>query len=338
MITEIPRETWRGLFKKATQMYKNAPWKIMGDQHVFGLIDPNTGQKCYGTVMGHMGNYYALALYRGKDGLKSMLMLLSEDDNSDPEDALYEQDCLMVAFDQESEADGEDVALMESTAKDLVDIDRIPSFRSYRRGMMPWAINETEAALTNLAIEACEQVAQQLQDDADFLTANEENKGKYRFLSLQDGNWESEWQTPDSIVDFTPPTLSLSEENAEALGSLPRSESFWLFERFFFRQPSMDEGIERPFFPVMFLLMDLQTQEVRGMDLARPHKLLEDGGTLLEELFLERGELPAALVVSNKENYILLRPLARALKMEVHLDEDLNVLPDIKAALYRQME
>ena len=338
MITEIPRENWRRLFKSATDLYKMAPWMVMGDQHVFGLIDPETGQKCYGTVMGHMGSYYGMALYRGKTGYKSMLMLLSEDDSSDPEDALYEQDCLMVAFEEEQNADGEDIALMESVAKDVVDIPRVPGFRSYRRGMMPWAIDESEGLLMEAATKICMQVAYSLGEDEEYLFPSEEDKGKYRFFRYENGEWTSSWELPDSLVDFSPPSLKVEKSDAEEIAQLPRQENIWLFERFFFRHPSMDESSDRPYFPIMFLMMDLQTQMVKGMDVVRPHRLIEDGGEVMLELFQEAGTLPSALVVSNKENYILLHTLSRALGLEVHLDEDMQVLPDIKAALYRQMD
>ncbi len=338
MITEIPRNTWRRLFQGSSELYKMAPWKVMGDQHIFGMVDPVTGQKCYGTVMGHMGSYFAFALYRGKAGYKSMLELLTEEESSDPESALYEQDCLMVAFEKEEEADGEDIALMESQAKDLVDIDRIPGFRSYRQAMMPWVIDEAEAAVMEAGMKLCMRVAYHLQEDGTYLTPSEEDKGKLRFFRESNGEWEEKWEETDSLMDFSPPRLEVSQESLKIARELPSGENIWLFERFYFRQPSMDETSDRPYFPAMFVLLNLETQIICGMDLVRPQVLVQEGGDILLELFQEAGEKPAALVVSRKENYILLHPLGRALGLEIHLDEDLDVLPDIKASLYAQME
>ncbi len=338
MITEIPRNTWRTLFQGAAEIYKMAPWTIMGDQHVFGMVDPVTGQKCYGTVMGHMGSYFAFALYRGKAGYKSMLSLLSEEETADPEEALYEQDCLMVSFESENDADGEDVALMESVARDVVDIDRVPGFRSYRQGMMPWAIDEAECKLMEAGMKLCMQVAYHLQEDKAYLTPQEDDKAKLRFFREDSGNWESGWETPDSILDFSPPQLQVDTGQLAALKQLPSSESMWLFERFFFRQPSMDESSDRPYFPITFLFMDLETQVMCGMDLVRPQQLVEEGGEVLLDLIKDAGKLPSALVVSKKENYILIHPIGKALGLEVHLEESLNVLPAIKAALYEQLD
>lgn len=338
MITEIPRNTWRTLFQVSSDLYKMAPWTIMGDQHVFGMVDPVTGVKCYGTVMGHLGSYFAFAMYRGKAGYKSMLSLLTEEETADPEGALYEQDCLMVSFELEQDADGEDVALMESVAKDVVDIDRIAGFRSYRQGMMPWAINEEEGHLMEAGMKLCMRVAYHLQEDESYLTPEEDDKGKLRFFREENGEWESQWEDPDGLMDFSPPQLKGDSEVINELKELPVGGSMWLFERFYFRQPSMDESSDRPYFPVMFLLMDLETQVICGMDLVRPHLLVEDGGEVLLELIRDAKALPSALVVSNKENYILVHAIGRALGLEVHLEESLDVLPDIKAALYQQME
>ncbi len=310
----------------------------MGDQHIFGMVDPVTGQNCYGTVMGHLGSYFAFALYRGKAGYKSMLSLLSEEETTDPEEALYEQDCIIVSFELESDADGEDVALMESVAKDAVDIDRIPGFRSYRQGLMPWSIDEEEGRLIEGGMRLCIQVVCSLQEDPAYLTPCKEDKGKLRFFRKNGSNWISQWEAPDNILDFSPSQLQVNAGKIDELKQLPNTEGMWLFERFLFRQPSMDESSERPYFPVTFLFMDLETQVICGMDLVRPARLEEDGGEVLLQLIQDAGKLPSALVVSKKENYILIHPISRALGLEVHLEESLNVLPDIKAALYRQLD
>lgn len=338
MVTEIPRATWRQLFEQANDLLQIAPWDNMGDAHVFGLVDPSTGQKCYGTVLGNLGNYYALALYKGKNGYKSLVQLMGDDDGTDHESSLYEQECLMVAFETEEEADPEDVALLESVAKDLLTGNRIPGFRSYRRGMMPWGVDEAEAELLSHAMQLCSFVSGQLLGDQGYLEASEEDQGKLRFFSLEEGKWTSQWDQPDSLLAFSPEQLQIDPQLGISLKNIPQAEGLWLFERFFFRQPSMDDTTDRPYFPVMFILLDLESQEVRGMDIIPPYRLEEDGAELLLELLQEAKARPTGLVVSNQENYILLNGLGRASGMEIHLDESLDVLPNIKAALYQQMD
>jgi len=338
MVTEIPSATWRQLFTQANDLLQIAPWNNMGDAHIFGLVDPATGQKCYGTVLGNLGNYYALALYKGKNGYKSLIQLMGEDEDTDAEGSLYEQECLMVAFEKEEEADPEDVALIESVAKDLMTGGRVPGFRSYRRGMMPWGIDEEEAALMGHAMQLCKFVSGQLLGDQGYLEASEDDKGKLRFFSLNEGKWTSAWDQPDSLLDFSPEQLQINPQLGAALQNLPQEDGLWLFERFFFRQPSMDETSDRPYFPVMFILLDLETQVVRGMDIIPPYRIEEDGAEILLELLQEAKAKPSGMVVSKRENYILLNGLGRAGGIEVHLDESLDVLPDLKEALYQQMD
>ena len=203
---------------------------------------------------------------------------------------------------------------------------------------MPWAIDESEAGILEAGMKLCMRVAYHLQEDPGYLDTDEEDKSKLRFFRLDEGEWISDWESPDSLVELSPPQLKVDQDLVAELKELPKGKDLWLFERFFFRQPSMDEEGGRPFFPVMFLLMDMQTQVIGGMDMVRPHRLVEDGGGVLMELLREGGKLPAGLIVSNKENYILLHGIGRALGLEIHLEDSLDVLGDIKEALYQHMD
>lgn len=338
MMTQVPQPLWEALYRAARGFYKLAPWQWMGDDDVFMLIDPATETPCFLTVMGQMGDYYALAMYRGEDGLKSLLMLQDDADATDPEAALYEQDCLIASFEAEEDADPEDMALAHSLGIDLGDMDRFPGFRSYKRGFMPWVLDEGEVILLTQALEQAIETGLLRKDNPELLQATEEDKGKMYTLRLQEGVWTQSWEVPPRSYSFSPLQLQLDDALVEKIKSIPVKEGIWLFEKFFFRQPSLSESYDRPFFPMAFLLMDMETQTIAGLDLTDPFKVAETGGELLLELFQDAGVRPSQMVVSERDNYMLLQGLGRALGMQVHLEEELDILPDLKAELYRMME
>lgn len=338
MITEVPRETWKALFDTALSFYQLAPWQWMWDDQIHCTVDPVSGEKCYASVMGQMGSYHGLALYLGKKGYKSFLLLQGDDEGVDPEGSMYEQECLIAAFEDPSELDGDELALIQYIGVDVSGLKLFPSFRSYRRGMMPWALDEAEVLLLTEALGRALVVGAALAEQPDFLEAPEGEIEKMLTYRKNEGEWSAKWEMPDSIVDFSPPVLKVPDSVLARAANLKRSEDTCLIERFFFRQPMTDEDIERPFFPVVFVALDLNTQFMLGMDIVPPFRLEEDAAARILEIFLRNETLPSHLVVSNKENYILLTPFARALKLELHLDEELDVLPEIKETLYEQMD
>lgn len=338
MITQVPRESWTALFDAAISFYHLAPWQWMDDDQIHCIVDPVSGKKCYASVMGKMGSYHGLALYLGKDGYKSYLMLQGDVMGTDPDGAMYEQECLIASFEDPGEIDGEDLALIQSMGINVDGMQKFPTFRSYRKGLMPWALDEEEVELLTRAVKQVSVVGEALEDDKAFLTPPKGEEKKVKTYEWEEGEWKGKWDLPDSILDFSPPTLNVSADLIERVGRLPRVEGPWLVERFFFQQPAMDESVERPYFPIAFVFLDMKTQVLCGLDLVHPFQLTQDAAGVLVGLMEEAGQAPALLVVSSKENYILLTPLARALKMELHLEEELDILPDIKAELYRQMQ
>ena len=338
MITEVPREAWTALFDAAIHFYHLAPWQWMQDDQLHITIDPETGQKTYASIMGNMGSYHGLALYLGKTGYKSYLQLQGDAQAVDPDGIMYEQECLIASFEDPNEVDSEDLALIQSMGINVDGLSRFPTFRSYRKAYMPWALNEEEVILLTHAMKNAAVVGEALEDEAGFLTPPAGEEKKVKTYALEEGEWKTKWEKPDSILDFSPPTLVVSDELVERVGKLHRVEGPWLVERFFFRQAALDEGQERPYFPLAFIFLDLNTQVVCGLDLVKPFDFTDTAAEILVELMEESGKAPQALVVSSKENYILFTPMARAMKMELHLEEELDILPEIKAELYRQME
>ena len=337
MNTEVSPEKWRNIFETAREFYQMAPWQWMHDSHLFGMVDPVSDQKCYGTVMGSMGNYYALALYRGKIGYKSYL-LLQEEAQSDPEHALYEQDCLIASFEPSDDIDPQDLVLAHKVEVDMAGLDRLPGFRSYKKALMPWGPDEAELDLLEAGMRLSMEIAEAMAQNENYLVPAEADKGKLLFFTLKEGAWTSNWQKPDSLVEFSPPQMMAEKNWATEAQKLPIKEGTWLFERFFFRQPSLDDTVDRPYFPIVLMFLDMKTQVMRGLDIVHPFHLTDQGPDVLLELFQDAEMLPRQIVVSNKENYILLHALARTIGVEIHLEEDLDILPDIKAELYRQME
>ena len=209
MLTQISPVTLHALFAAARDFQNASPWQTLSDEDIFGIEDPQTGVNHYVSVMGQAGNYFALALYRGKTGFKSLLALQSEEETSDPEADLYQQDCLIASLESRDEIDPEDLALIQGIKVATAGYNRHPAFRSYKPGLMPWAIDADEADLLKealqLAITAALAQAEAIGEGTNFFIPEEEaHAGKMRFFVQEGGKWEITWKKPESTLDFIP--------------------------------------------------------------------------------------------------------------------------------------
>ena len=333
MLTEVPSSDWLALFEAARNFYHLAPWQWMADTDLFGIVNPDNQEKCVATVMGQQGGFFAIGFYRGKQGFLSYQLLQSEEDLHDPDRPMYEQDCLMVSFDDLDNCDPEDKALLDSIGFDLQGMDRIPGVRSYRKGMMPWAPNLEEVRFLGLALRQAAEVAQTFQEDPNHFTAPAGEKGKLRFFTFEGGNWVANWDQPDGLFNLSPDRFAIPDSLEARLQQLPQGKDMLLFEQFFLESPTMDPRVDRPFFGQVLVLLNLEKAQFAGADSTLPGEFLEQGAERIVEMWEAAGTKPGTLVVSTKENYLLLQPLARKAGIEIHLDPEVQVLQGIKEAL-----
>jgi hypothetical protein len=100
-------DEWRELYEAAVALGEAAPWQWMWDSDQFGVQDPESGEIGYGCVMGRLGEHFALAVYRGSEGLAGLWRMREAGPRAqrDPAEVLSWQNCLMASF--------EDRALVE---------------------------------------------------------------------------------------------------------------------------------------------------------------------------------------------------------------------------------
>src|SRR6266849_6811778 len=97
-------EEWRALYEAAVAFRDVAPWQWMEDSDQFAVQDPESGQIGYCCVMGNLGEHFALAAYRGSEGLEGLwrMRMAAPGELRDAALILSWQDCLMASFEDRS--------------------------------------------------------------------------------------------------------------------------------------------------------------------------------------------------------------------------------------------
>jgi len=127
----------------AAQIKTLAPWQWMQETDVFGVEDPGTGEIGFVSVMGNVGEYEAVGVYAGAEGIYGFIDF-QLDESASP-DRLIEIPQIQLSFSEAKFLEKRDRALLKAVG--LKFTGTRPLFRSYRPGFLPWFITLKEARL-----------------------------------------------------------------------------------------------------------------------------------------------------------------------------------------------
>jgi hypothetical protein len=321
MAESVPAiEGWRSLYQAATRLKEASPWQWMEEIDIFGVQNPETGELGFVSVMGQMGEHYALALYLGAEGLSRFWALQTAGDDNLPDDLLNTPH-LQASFEDREQLTDEDRAVIKGLGLRFRGRQAWPLFRSYRPGYLPWYLEPAEARLLTCAIEQVLEVAPRLKEAPDLLNTPDEDSYVVRVPRQETGGLV--WK--DVIVEVPPVEpepvrITTEAEEIKAAHRLPRTRA--TLEADLFMMPGcIGERGERPFFVYDLMLVESISGFIVGSELLDPRPGLPAmwatvPPTLLRLLTAVR-MLPAVIKVASPLLHQLLQPLGQQLGFDV---------------------
>ena len=143
MTIETPTmDTWRSLYEATNQIKELAPWQWMFESQVFGVQDPESGKLGFVSVMGQMGEHFAVSFYLGQEGLYGLWTMESSasDDAPVPPELFLGVPQLQASFEDRSELRDKDRQVIKDLGLKFRGRQTWPLFRSYRTGFVPWRL------------------------------------------------------------------------------------------------------------------------------------------------------------------------------------------------------
>ena len=141
------------LYELASDLYGFHPWRALDESQLIITRDSATGQLCYCSVMGALGEVYAMHAYLGDEGFRAFRKIEAEE-FADPVEFLASVRSLYVEFAPRAELEPQDrqllAALNHPQGRGLAS----PIFRSIRPGFHPWFVSAEEARTLSECIRA----------------------------------------------------------------------------------------------------------------------------------------------------------------------------------------
>jgi hypothetical protein len=190
----------------------------MEEADVFGFQDPETGKLGFVSVMGKLGQYKAVAVYRGVEGLYSWRnfreLLELNPESEDGHDMVLEIPQLQLAFGPNEFLEKHDREAIKLSGIKFPK-DTKPIFRSYRPGYLPWFVTQEEARHLLHGLAQTINVSTKFLADHNLIPVNEGPEDRdYLILTPRSEGSKIEWDYSMTTID--PPPTQLVPFSIEA--------------------------------------------------------------------------------------------------------------------------
>ncbi len=331
--TQPTLDEWRALYAAADQIKALAPWEWMFENQVFGVQDPLDHTLGFISVMGTLGEHFAVAVYLGSKGLSGFMAMQNAGPNISPEMVL-EVPQLQASFESRDDLEKEDREVMKQLGLKYRGANNWPMFRSYRPGFFPWMINADEARLLTLALQQLLDVAPRLRQNPGMI----HQAGSANFLIRKARQESGRFVWEDHFEPLPPPApteipIPIEKHHLDALEGARIIENVLQVDLFMLPMPTREKG-ERPYFPYQLLIVDKDSGYILHQDLFPPEPTLEAmwGQVIVRmvEFFGAQKVIPGQIEISSDLLMQLFQPLTKELDIKLKQKKKLPALERAK--------
>ena len=137
-------QTMERLYGLASDLYGLRPWRVLDEDNLIVVRDSVSGELCYCSVMGALGEVLSMHAYLDAEGLRQFRKMEAEE-IADPGEFFASTHCVYVEFVPKAELLRQDRELLAALGHPQGRGLASPIFRTMRPGFLPWFVTEEEA-------------------------------------------------------------------------------------------------------------------------------------------------------------------------------------------------
>ena len=328
-------QEWKALYEAALEFKELAPWNWMHDTDIFGVKDPVSGEIGYCCIMGAAGEYYALGLYSGSEGLYGLLKIVSDEFSEFKDEALFIQSCLMASFEDRKCLQKQDLRQIKALGLKFRGRNAWPMFRNYMPGFFPWYLKSDEVRFLTVALKQAMDVSMRFKKYPGLLVHPSMD---HYFVRVPDKPsddiiWKDEWLEPSPLKMEDAPVIPVKETTLRRLKKA-RLQRGGIWEIDFFYVPAvLQEKEERPYFPYMSLLVDHNSTLILKFQLEKEADCKSTFPVKFADFIEHVKVMPDELLVKRYDVYRIMEPLSAELGIEINMVESLPALESARKSM-----
>lgn len=153
--------TLKRLYESAFTLYQLQPWRVLDESQLIVVPNTVTGEMCYCSIMGMLGEAYSVHAYIGTESLR-LFRKLEAEAITDAGEFFATQHSVSVEFVRSSELERPDRELLAALGHPKGKNLAAPVFRTFRPGFHPWFVTEDEACTLTECIRAVIVISESL--------------------------------------------------------------------------------------------------------------------------------------------------------------------------------
>jgi len=221
------------------------------------------------------------------------------------EDNVLIQDCLSATYDDRKYIDKKDMAIIKKLGLNFRGKNAYPLFRRYKPNYYPWYLTGDECRFLTIALEQAAYACIEVKDDESFLP-DVFDTGYCLVRYFEDDKWKDKQSRIDTGEEKRKITIQTNELKLACIKKKSvKSEGKW--EIGFFVNSTMPiKEKERPYFPIVMLMVDSISGHVFNAYLSEPSdyyqnifdnfvEFIEKTGVIPQEIFVEKDDLQTIL-------------------------------------------
>lgn len=143
----------KGLYGLASDLYGMRPWRVLDENQLILVRDSIGGELCYCSVMGMIGEYYAIHAYIGIESYR-LFRRMASGEKIDPGEFFATHHSVAVQYVPKAELEKPDRELLAAVGHPQRRGLASPIFRAIRPGFHPWYVTQDEARMLADCISA----------------------------------------------------------------------------------------------------------------------------------------------------------------------------------------
>lgn len=341
--------TRNDLYQLAFRYKKTGLWKKIWDTELFA-IELSSGEIGYISIMGRLGEYCAISLYIGDEGIHSFRLVANAERIAKSEleyhELMVQQKSLQLVFDRKDELMSDEVEEVRAYAKAngirLSGKNAYPQFVKCAPNYCPWKI-ETEAELQALyeSVEAAILLSELLgkRDPlAVGIRAIGPDTKEVPIFHVKENQLEAAGfvRIPEEKETLYEPLVLRNDILMASMKRLPK-QGVWETEFIRMMQPIQNDPGEAPYFPAVLLMVEKDSQFVIPvfLDLG----MEENAQTFFQEFcgtWKTQKIYAKEIRCRNERTYLLLKDFCEKTGVKIQLyDKEMEALDE---AVYNMFE
>ena len=330
------------LYDLATQVKRLAPWQWMEETDVFGIANSETDELGFVSIMGNIGEYEAVAVYLGAEGLYDFIDFQA--DASATPQGLIEIRHIQVEFSDREYVEKEDRDLIKRLNLKFRGPRAWPIFRSYRPGYMPWFVTRDEALMLIQALSQVLDVATSVRDDPNPIrpVGRVDPGGRWVRAARREGTdlvWEDQvWKIERPKRESL--KITFDNDLLERLKRIALSD-LDLEVDLILTPGRIGERGQRPLALYVFMVCESNRGSILGAEPLTAKKYLPEMNATIPNalltVLLQNQIIPKRLLVRSEFLRGLLRTLTQSLNIELRLADELPSIDEAAASMMRSM-